>query len=64
MRVRFHMPRGARYDEHPDGLTFDLDMPGVPRVDETVTHDEITFRVHVVNWMPDEPEYVAYVVLR
>lgn len=63
IKVRLHVPVGA-------GLTRDVTMPAVPRRDDTISlgregdeHAE-SYRVHDVDWYPDEDDFDVYVVLR
>jgi len=44
-----------------------VEMPAVPRVDDTIQFgavDGLEYEVHHVVWMPSEPDYDVYVVLR
>src|SRR5689334_3115139 len=66
--VRFHAPRGVGSDE---GFTVDRPLPQVPRQGDEIAFEAAeggdavdTFRVHVVVWYVDEPDFDAYVVLR
>jgi hypothetical protein len=40
-----------------------VEMPAVPRVDDNVELGGYSYRVHVVEWKPQEEGYDAYVVL-
>jgi hypothetical protein len=66
--VRLHAPRGVGSD---DGFTVDRPLRQAPREGEEIAFaaaeggDAVDmFRVHVVVWYVDEPDFDAYVVLR
>jgi hypothetical protein len=68
IRVRLHAPRGVGPDKA--GFSRDVQMPAVPSVGDTVslgaedTDGSACYRVHAVDWTPDEPLFDVYVVLR
>ena len=57
MKIQFSAPRGNGPDG--EGFSIETDLAVVPRIDESVHIDGISYRVHVVEWYPfgdpDEP---------
>ena len=40
-----------------------VEMPAVPRVDDSIKLNDYSYRVHAVEWQPQEEGWDAYVVL-